>query len=71
MTHDEAMAAGLAQVIREYRNPPPGGALVPRLWVEENLPSHLRGGWIEDIVTGNCVPVLPARNVMRRLFRRS
>lgn len=53
----------------------------PRAWVEERLPStvaavaevpeHLRGGWIEDILTGNCVQVLPARNVVRRLFRRS
>lgn len=81
MTHDEAVSAGRAKILQEYFEPPAGGSLVSRAWVEENFPAtiaaaadvpeHLRGGWIEDIVAGNCVLVLPARNVLGRLFRRS
>lgn len=38
MTHDEAMQAGLEKIARDYADPPPEGATVPRGWVEENLP---------------------------------
>jgi len=38
MTHEEMMREGARKILDEYDNPPEGGTLVPRGWVEEHLP---------------------------------
>lgn len=78
---DRTAVEGVRRIIAEYLDRPDVGSLVPRIWVEENFPAvvaaaaevpeHLRGGWIEDIAAARCVPVLPARGVIKRLFGRS
>jgi hypothetical protein len=60
MTHEEAVRAGLAQIIDEYENPPPQGYLVPAGWIEDYFDEAMRGGWIEDLIEGNCLPIMPA-----------
>jgi hypothetical protein len=70
MTHEEMMRDGARNILRDYDNPPEGGTLVPRAWVEEHLPELRAVAEAERLILGDLDNWKPAGFIQRAVCGR-